>query len=94
MRPGYVYILQSPNCQRWYIGSTIDLEKRVREHNANRVSATRKKGPWLPLFVQEYETLQSARKIEAWLKRQKSRLLLQRIIREGNIAKQISRGVA
>ncbi len=44
----YVYILQSVNCsERFYVGLTTDLTKRLEEHNAGKSMHTNKFKPWL-----------------------------------------------
>ena len=43
----YVYLLNSTtNPSRHYIGMTRNLPKRLREHNAGKVTSTAKSGPW------------------------------------------------
>jgi putative endonuclease len=43
----YVYILQSENHpDRFYIGRTADLRKRITLHNAGRIRHTIKWKPW------------------------------------------------
>ena len=43
----YVYILQSDtDPQRFYIGGTLDLKKRLREHNKGQSAHTKKFVPW------------------------------------------------
>jgi putative endonuclease len=43
----YVYILQSiSEPERYYVGITDDLKKRVHSHNAGQVAHTSKYKPW------------------------------------------------
>ncbi len=42
----YVYILQSPMFDHFYVGITDDLRARLRKHNAGQVSHTAKYAPW------------------------------------------------
>ncbi|MBP9691093.1 GIY-YIG nuclease family protein [Candidatus Woesebacteria bacterium] len=80
-----VYILQSEKNQRFYIGSTIDLKRRFQEHCEGRNTSTRNILPVKLIFSQEYSTLHEARKVELWLKRMKSRVLIDKIIQKGII---------
>ncbi len=82
---GYVYILKSLKNQRFYIGSTNDLERRIFEHNSgsNKSKFTRDNCPFELVFSQEFETLILARKVEYKLKSFKSRKILEKIISDG-----------
>ncbi len=42
----YVYILFSQRTGRYYVGSTEDISRRLREHNAGRSLSTRAGVPW------------------------------------------------
>lgn len=76
----YLYILQSEVNERYYIGSTIDLDRRLKEHNEGKTTSTRLTRPFKVVFVQEYETIQEARNMEYRLKKKKSRLIIEKII--------------
>lgn len=80
----YVYILQSLKNNQYYIGSSHDPIQRLAKHNAGSVTSTRYKRPWVLLYTQEYADTKTARKQEYNLKKQKSRVILERIIREQN----------
>jgi putative endonuclease len=80
-----VYILKSLTNGRFYIGSTKDLERRMREHSTGRSTYTRGAGPFELIFRQEYEELALARKIEFKLKRFKNKAIIEKIIMEGII---------
>ena len=70
---GYVYILQSEKNGRYYIGSTIDPERRLDQHNCGLVAASRNKGPWIRVALIEFKNPTIARQAEHHLKRQKNR---------------------
>jgi putative endonuclease len=84
---GYVYILKSLRNGRFYIGSTQDVEKRFIEHNTGKSEYTSKSCPWELVFKQKFETLTMAKKIEYWIKKQKDREIIYRIIKDGKIIK-------
>ncbi len=77
----YVYILQSERNGRHYIGQTNSLDRRVQQHNDGRVRATKYMRPWVLVYREESADGTQARKREWWLKAQKSRLLLEHLIR-------------
>ncbi|MBM4147853.1 MAG: GIY-YIG nuclease family protein [Lentisphaerae bacterium] len=41
-----VYVLYSPSAKRTYVGCAHDVAARLTQHNAGKVSATRRGVPW------------------------------------------------
>ena len=64
----YVYILKSKKDGRLYIGSTGDLQRRVKEHNSGKVTSTKHRQPLTLLCYEAYRTKQEAEKREQFLK--------------------------
>jgi len=85
MSQGFVYILQSTNSFKYYIGASTDVNNRLFYHNNGWVTATRKKGPWEIKFIQSYPTIKEAKQIEYKLKKSKSHKLIEQIIAENII---------
>jgi len=81
----YVYILKSLKNGKFYIGSTLNIEERVKKHNNGYVYYTKRNLPFELVFKQEYPSLAIARKIEYRLKRFKRRDFIEKIIQEGRI---------
>jgi putative endonuclease len=80
----WIYILQSRQNGRYYIGSTTDFDRRFSEHNRGQTKSTRGFGPWDCTFKQEI-AFSDARRVERQLKRLKSRKVLERIIAEQSL---------
>ena len=81
---GYLYILKSEKLDRFYIGSSNDPERRLNnQHNKGFVKSTKIGIPWIIVFKQEYIDLTMARKIEYKLKKMKSRIITERIVKDG-----------
>lgn len=78
----FVYILQSEVNNRFYIGSTNNLNERLIEHTIGESKYTRNLRPFKLVFSQEYNTLEEARKIEYKLKSFKSKKIIERIIND------------
>ena len=81
----YVYILFSSSSDRYYIGHTPDVQKRLEEHNNPTRSDkyTAKHLPWeLILFFKVSSDRGEAMIVERFIKRQKSRNLLKKLIVE------------
>ena len=68
-----MYILFSPSHDRYYIGSTVDLEHRVARHNAGTNASTKAYRPWQLVYSENFETLGLARRRESEVKSWKSR---------------------
>ena len=81
----YIYILYSVTADRYYVGHTDNVERRLNEHNASdRLTFTAKHRPWKLYAVFECSIVRNeALKMERFIKRQKSRRLIQRMI-DGN----------
>ncbi|OGS22946.1 MAG: hypothetical protein A2252_07665 [Elusimicrobia bacterium RIFOXYA2_FULL_39_19] len=82
---GFVYILKSLKNNRYYIGSTINLDNRIREHNNGEVHSTKYIRPLKIEFYQEFENIETAKKVELRLKRYKNKSIIERIIAEKKI---------
>ena len=78
----YIYILQSGKEEKHYIGYSEDPWRRVNEHNSSpHDTYTSKYRPWRLVAVYEAgETRSEAMKTERFLKRQKTKAILQKMI--------------
>lgn len=56
----YVYVVRSERLQRYYVGSTQDVENRLREHNAGKSKSTATGLPWELVHVEEFLTRSEA----------------------------------
>jgi|WetSurMetagenome_2_1015567.scaffolds.fasta_scaffold20618_3 putative endonuclease len=83
--PGFVYILQSQLNSKYYIGSTINVEKRFSEHQNGFVKSTKNIRPLELKFYKKYDSITYARKIEYKLKKMKSKNLIEKIILDQDI---------
>jgi putative endonuclease len=82
---GYVYILRSLKNQRFYIGSTNDIKRRLEEHNRGKSKYTSFSRPFELMFSQEVDDLTIARKAEYKIKNFKSKRIVIDIIKAGKI---------
>ena len=75
-----VYILYSNSLDRYYIGETADIKKRLYFHkNSPARKFTGKADDWELFFEFDCESKMLAKKIEAHIKRMKSRKYIQDI---------------
>ena len=78
-----VYILECCN-NRYYIGSTINFDIRIQEHQNGRVTATKYV---LPVILRRFipcNNLTEARQSEYRLKKYKNKKITEKIIKSGN----------
>jgi putative endonuclease len=65
----YVYVLRSEGTpDKHYVGCTVDLKRRVADHNAGLSPHTRKFGPWTLMTYIGFSDDAKAAKFEAYLK--------------------------
>lgn len=76
----HVYILQSVQYDRYYIGHTNSIERRLGQHNDGLSRSTAPYKPWVLVYAEEYETRADAMKRERYLKSLKSKLKVKEII--------------
>ncbi len=65
----FLYILKSEITGRRYIGSTGNLEERVKKHNRGGVRSTKPYLPWVMLHTESFSSRTEARRREIELKR-------------------------
>ena len=78
----FVYILYSMKSDKYYVGSTHDWRSRLELHNhSERNTYTSKHRPWevIAVFIAG-ESRSEAMKLEKFIKKQKSRKLIERLI--------------
>ena len=76
----FVYILYSISRDRYYVGSTSDLEERLNRHNAGATTSTKSGRPWKVVYSEEFLTRSDSLKRENEIKRQKSRVYIEGLI--------------
>ncbi|PWD98060.1 GIY-YIG nuclease family protein [Marinilabilia rubra] len=79
----FVYILYSPKADKYYVGQTSDVTRRLKEHNNPEVfSKFSAKGiPWtLKAFFKISDSRSEANRVERFIKKQKSRIFIEKLI--------------
>jgi putative endonuclease len=78
----YVYVLLSLKNNRFYVGRTNDLKKRIQEHNQGLNSSTKPYRPWKLIYYEaSLEQTDSIRR-ERYLKTTQGHRLLQRRLKD------------
>ena len=70
-------ILLSEKDGRYYIGSTCDVERSLKKHNAGGVDATKHRRPLKVVYFEQYANKKAASARERYLKSIKSMSLSQ-----------------
>ena len=88
----FVYIIKSLKNKRYYIGSTNNIKRRIKEHNKGKNKYTSLTKPFLLVYKEKYKTLSEARKRETYLKKLKSRKYIEWLIKESRKEKKNKKG--
>ena len=78
--PWFVYILRSSKSRWYYVSSTNRIEERLNEHNAGKVTSTKRYAPLELVFTKEFNLEKDARAYEKKVKER--RIEKESIIRE------------
>lgn len=80
----YLYILKSDS-DRYYVGSTSDIARRLKQHNYGHTHTTKRMHHIKLVFKQAYNSLKVARTIEKRIKSWKRKDFIEKIIKDGYI---------
>jgi putative endonuclease len=76
----FVYILYSSNIDKYYVGQTENLERRLSEHNSKRNLGA---SDWKIKYVENFENRSDAVKRESEIKAKKRRTYVEWLIAKG-----------
>ena len=74
------YILYSERIDIYYVGSTSNIEDRLKRHNSGRSTFTKRGLPWKLVYSKNYQTKSEAYQAELYIKLQKSRKYIEELI--------------
>ena len=77
----YVYVLRSVKDQKFYIGSTNDLQRRVAEHQVGKNISTAKRLPLELTYFEGHRSKEDAIRREKYFKTTKGKVTLRQILR-------------
>jgi putative endonuclease len=79
----FFYILYSQSLDQYYVGHTSEsLQERLRKHLTNHFGFTGKTKDWIVIYFEEFETKSLAYKRELEVKKWKSRIRVEKLIKE------------
>ena len=86
-----VYIIYSKIIDSFYIGETIDIESRIKQHNESfyETGYTKQTKDWISYYKIECNSRTQARKIETHIKKMKSKRYIQNLKKYPEIIKKL-----
>ncbi len=78
----FVYILHSESIDKYYIGSCSNIDERLVRHNAGATISTKSGRPWKLMYHEKLCSKSEAIKRENYLKRMKSRIYIESLIKK------------
>ncbi|MBU3925763.1 GIY-YIG nuclease family protein [Patescibacteria group bacterium] len=79
----FVYILKSLKDLKTYTGFSLDVGKRIKEHNQGKVDATKHRRPFVLLYKENCFDLKEAKKREKYWKSGAGRRKLKQFFKNG-----------
>ena len=76
----YVYILHSIEKDKYYIGSTENVDQRLQRHNNKMVRSTKAYAPWALRYTESFSTRALAENREKGIKNKKSRKYIELLV--------------
>ena len=80
MQDFFTYIIYSQKLDKFYIGSTNDLERRLADHNRGKTSFAKNGLPWVLKYFERFPERALAVKRELEIKRKKNRKYIESLI--------------
>ena len=77
----HTYILFSIIKNKYYIGSTSNLEERIKKHNSNHKGFTGGVGDWQVVYQENYQSKSEATQRELQIKKWKSRKVIESLMK-------------
>ena len=75
-----MYILKNETTGHYYIGSTNDLDRRIRQHKTGKTRTTNRLKTFTLVYKEEFDTIQEARLREREIKSYKSKKYIEWLI--------------
>ncbi len=80
----YVYIFYSNKLDRFYIGSTQNIEERLKSHLFNHTGFTSRAKDWELCYSETYASKEKGLECERQIKKWKSRNLIEKLVQYKN----------
>jgi putative endonuclease len=77
----YVYVIESQKTLDLYKGFTVDVNKRLKEHNKGVTKSTKNGIPWKLIYCEVFKNKQDAIEREKYLKSGWGRKYLEKVLK-------------
>ena len=77
----FVYILYSKILDRFYIGTTNNIERRLAQHNRPHKGYTNSGQSWILLYSEQFVSKKDALIRELYIKKKKSKEFIEKLIK-------------
>ena len=81
MSTWFTYIIYSQSTDKFYTGYSGDLNTRLERHNDGWSKSTKSGIPWKIVYFESFQSKSEAIKREIEIKKKKSRIFIERLIR-------------
>jgi putative endonuclease len=78
-----VYILHSQKTDKFYVGQTNNLERRLKDHNSGYSNYSKAGIPWNLVFAKVFDSRSEAMSYEKFLKSKKDKRFIEKLIISG-----------
>ncbi|MBU2949823.1 GIY-YIG nuclease family protein [Tamlana agarivorans] len=87
----FVYILYSISIDKYYVGETLDIQERIKQHNSGFYDSayTKQTSDWVLYYSISCEDRVLARKIETHIKKMKSKTYIQNLKKYSEITEKL-----
>ena len=75
-----MYAIKSGADDRIYVGMSMNIEKRLKEHNSGMTKSTKLYGPWKIIFTEKCENWESGRQRGKYYKSGAGKEFLKRLV--------------
>jgi putative endonuclease len=78
----FIYVLQSEKDNKFYIGFTGDVDRRIKDHNEGKNLSTKNRRPFKVLYYEAHTSKHDALRRELYFKTAKGKASFRQILRE------------
>jgi putative endonuclease len=78
----YVYVLQSHKDDKFYIGFTNNIERRMIEHNSGQGTSTAPRRPFKLIYYEAHLSKEDAMRRERYFKTTKGKVTLRQVLKD------------